>query len=175
MLYNNDYTIMLLTSRITHGCIVFFWFQVAHYIQQPCARCPLLFLSRVNWVTTQWTDHSQPVRRLSKALDGCLVLMSTTGDRWDGLQAAAATSTRLKTMFFNVVDNEISKLNGRFDSMNTSLSLAVTCLLPGADNCFNEDRRDHHRLLQIRTDGSHSQVHWHFSIFTIISSTVVRL
>jgi len=79
------------------------------------------------------------IRRLSKALDGCLVL-STTGDRSvDSPHSQQdAASVHLKRMFFSLVDNVVIELKSRFDTANTSLLLAVSALLPGADNHFSQ-------------------------------------
>jgi len=88
--------------------------------------------------TEQSDNRQQPtrVRRLSSALDSCIVL-STTGDSLHSEQDAAYI--RLKRLLFGVVDNVVAELKSRFDSVNSSLSLAVSALLPGTDNCFNED------------------------------------
>ena len=73
------------------------------------------------------------IRRLSKALDGCLV---RSVDSPHSQQDAA--SVHLKRMFFSLVDNVVIELKSRFNTSNTSLSLAVSALLPGADNHFSQ-------------------------------------
>ena len=75
------------------------------------------------------------VRRLSKALDGSIV-MTTTGDHSHA--DSSNGSTRLKRIWFDMLDNMTCELSSRFGSLNDSLSAAVTALLPGLDNFLSE-------------------------------------
>jgi hypothetical protein len=75
------------------------------------------------------------VGQKSKALDGSIV-MTTTGDH---SQADSSNgSTRLRRIWFDMLDNITCELSIRFGSVNDSLSAAATALLPGSDTFLSE-------------------------------------